>query len=406
MAPRLRSAVVRFDALPVPVWRVLFLALPVDARARAACVCRSWRAFLADPSLWQVLDLTRSGGVVALCVKENLVLGAVARAAGRLRVLSFSDDSTQRVKEVLFEFILSDGAELEQIHTNVRLSVDTLDAVFAAAPRLQVLNTDVTDLCTALLPVLRNDPPYGPLRVRKLFVHFGREVGTAAEDADVLALAAAVAAHESLKYLSLLDADYARGLNALVNASAHRRVAELQLIECVLDAESVLALARLLQRGSLTKLDIACDDFPGGSEASAEELWAAVRSCRTLTHLELQINPPDGTDRRDIMELIDAAAALPALSVLDLSFSKIDDKAAAGHALRALLRANLPNLRTLRLHCCDLGDEGLAPLLDGLAANTHLRELDCGGTNVSEAFERGRLLPAVAELIARDNFDT
>jgi hypothetical protein len=43
---------VTFASLPKPVLRVFMLALPVDARARAACVCRSWRAFLADPSLW------------------------------------------------------------------------------------------------------------------------------------------------------------------------------------------------------------------------------------------------------------------------------------------------------------------------------------------------------------------
>jgi hypothetical protein len=83
MAPRLRSAVVRFDTLPEPVLRVIMLALPVDERARAACVCRSWRAFLADPSLWQVLDLTPAGGLAAARVTENLVRGAVARAGGQ-----------------------------------------------------------------------------------------------------------------------------------------------------------------------------------------------------------------------------------------------------------------------------------------------------------------------------------
>ena len=67
-----------FDALPEPVLRVIMLALPVDARGRAACVCRSWRAFLAEPSLWQVLDLTAAGGVVEERVTENLVRGAVA----------------------------------------------------------------------------------------------------------------------------------------------------------------------------------------------------------------------------------------------------------------------------------------------------------------------------------------
>jgi hypothetical protein len=76
MASGSAVAVVRFDALPEPVLRVIMLALPVDARARAACVCRSWRAFLADSSLWQVLDLTRAGGVAAARVTENLVRGA------------------------------------------------------------------------------------------------------------------------------------------------------------------------------------------------------------------------------------------------------------------------------------------------------------------------------------------
>ena len=72
-----------FDALPVLLLRVIMLALPVDPRARAACVCRGWRAFLADPSLWRVLDLTPAGGVVAERVTENLVRGAVARAGGQ-----------------------------------------------------------------------------------------------------------------------------------------------------------------------------------------------------------------------------------------------------------------------------------------------------------------------------------
>ena len=83
MAPRLRSAVVRFDALPEEALRAIMLALPVDARAQAACVCRGWRAFLADVSLWQVLDLSPSGGVAARRVTENLARGAVARAGGQ-----------------------------------------------------------------------------------------------------------------------------------------------------------------------------------------------------------------------------------------------------------------------------------------------------------------------------------
>jgi hypothetical protein len=117
------------------------------------------------------------------------------------------------------------------------------------------------------------------------------------------------------------------------------------------------------------------------------------------------LSPPDGANRRIVTELLDAAAALPALSESDLSLSHVQDTVAAGQALGALLRANLPSVRTLIVDNCHLGDEGLAPLLDGLAANTHLRELDCKDNDASEAFERDRLTPALAALAARGALD-
>ena len=44
----------------------------------------------------------------------------------------------------------------------------------------------------------------------------------------------------------------------------------------------------------------------------------------------------------------------------------------------------------------------MAALLDGLAANTHLRFLDCDYQNdLSAAFVRDRLAPAVAVMVAR-----
>jgi Leucine-rich repeat (LRR) protein len=73
--------------------------------------------------------------------------------------------------------------------------------------------------------------------------------------------------------------------------------------------------------------------------------------------------------------------------------------------LGALLSANLPSLRTLSVTGCNLGDEGLALLLDGLAANTHLRKLDCPLNDPSEAFKRNRLDPTLAALAARARFD-
>jgi len=172
MAPRLRSASELHNALPEEALRVIMLALPVDARARAACVCRAWRAFLADVSLWQVLDLTPAGGVVVERVTENLVRGAVHRAAGQLRSFSFEHKPDMRVNEYLSDVIMSNGAEMQTVtlSTSFWLPTERVAAICAAAPRLQVFNTGVSGPCTALLPMLRNNPPYGPLRLSGVFV--------------------------------------------------------------------------------------------------------------------------------------------------------------------------------------------------------------------------------------------
>jgi hypothetical protein len=297
--------------------------------------------------------------------------------------------------ELLVPVIESDGAELQQVNTDVWLTAEHVAAVLAAAPRLQVLNASVIGhQCAELLPVLRNEPPYGRLRVVALYVLSG--------GADVIPLAAALAAHESLQELIIENVHAAREVNALVDAATERRITQLVMHDCVTDAETVTALARLFQRDSLTKLDVTAGGFPRAQEESMPGLCTALRACRSLTHLTLCLLPPNNANHRTVTELLDAVAALPALSVLDLWGGIVQDTTAFGHALGALLRANLPSLRTLNVEDCRLGDEGLAPLLDGLAANTHLRELVCVADNLSSvAFLFERLTPALVALAAR-----
>jgi hypothetical protein len=270
----------------------------------------------------------------------------------------------------------------------------------AEVPQLQVLTAHVSGGCTALLPALRNEPPYGPLRISQLDVTFGHH-DTVAE---VLAVAAALAPHESLKTLTLRGGYSARGPNALMEAATQLGVSWLQVSNCVTDARSAPALARLVQRGSLTRLDLCFPNFRSSpvQEASMLELCAVLRGCRTLTHLSVSLHPPNGVHRHTFTELLEVVAELPALSVLDLSLSRLRKRLAFGHALGALLRADLPSLRTLRVMGCQLGDKGVRPLLGGLAANTHLHYLDCErGNDLSEAFKRRRLAPALAALEAR-----
>jgi hypothetical protein len=99
--------------------------------------------------------------------------------------------------------------------------------------------------------------------------------------------------------------------------------------------------------------------------------------------------------------VLGALTAHPSLQKLDLCANhNVDGRtpaalAAAGAALGALMMANAPALRELLLDVCDLTDAGLGPLVDALPANTHLRVLYCRYNQLSEAFMRDRLLPAV-----------
>jgi hypothetical protein len=73
------------------------------------------------------------------------------------------------------------------------------------------------------------------------------------------------------------------------------------------------------------------------------------------------------------------------------------DRARAGAVLGALVAAHAPALKVLAVPRCALGDEGLGPLVDALAANTHLRELDCSNNGISETFVLNRLQPALLD---------
>jgi hypothetical protein len=90
MPPQTRAASRRvvaptpLDALPLALCLRILLLLPVDARLRAAAVCRSWRAMLAERSLWTRLNLSKP----TLARNPTLFLrAAAARAGGQLETL-------------------------------------------------------------------------------------------------------------------------------------------------------------------------------------------------------------------------------------------------------------------------------------------------------------------------------
>jgi hypothetical protein len=126
--------------LPADLVLRVLAALPLAARARAACVCRAWRALAATPSLWAEVDCSESG-----TTREH-ALAAVARAGGALRSLHAGVDVLSAADLVR---LLCGGAcpALERLTTATATSEGALDfgvrtarAILAACPALRTLN--------------------------------------------------------------------------------------------------------------------------------------------------------------------------------------------------------------------------------------------------------------------------
>ena len=244
--------------------------------------------------------------------------------------------------------------------------------------------------------------------------------------ADVAAFTAEVAAHPSLRALSMsrvtLRADVA-ALDAVVDAALTLRLARPELYDCGLRPAFAGALHLLLSGDALRELTLwrsgppLATPAPSGPtavpfsaaaaalDAHAVTLLAdALQSNRTLT--TLCISAPG------LWRDVDAAALLLQALVGHASLTRIDLRHnAVGHAAAAAIGALLgelvaadSSLRVLNVSFNRLGAAGLGPLLDALPQNTHLRELHIEDTDALDAaFVSGRLMPA---LVANTSLQT
>ena len=119
---------------------------------------------------------------------------------------------------------------------------------------------------------------------------------------------------------------------------------------------------------------------------------AALRANATLTSLQFTDTQLWG-DAAEVV--LGALVGHRSLSELVVSFEHATEPATMGTALGALVSADAPALKTLMFHGNDLGDDGLAPIVDALPRNSHLLELSLRGNGMSEAFAAEQLLPAV-----------
>jgi hypothetical protein len=390
--------------LPHAVVLHIFSLLPADERARAACVCRGWCHVLLERSLWTRLNLSPSSGV-RVRVTDAVLAGAAAKARGQLTALDVRGCGNVRF-DALLGVVQANAGALRELCAGVceygllqTLDADRVERLSLAAPQLTACHADVLGASSAANArrMLRNEPPFQPLRLRVLRVHFDEGVADENE-ASVVALAADLAAHASLQRVELVSApiNTLTALDAVVDAALALQIVSLRFITCRMLPASAPALARLLGGDALKTLYVYQDGQQLLDSPSAALVGSALRANVTLTELFLANmglwHNPDAA-----AALLSALTSHPSVRKLSICHNHLDaaHTTVAGAALGALVAANAPALMELDVSLCSLGDAGLRPLFDALPANTHLRTLNVSWNDTSDAFVRDVLLPAV-----------
>ena len=386
--------------------------LPVHERARAACVCRSWCNVLAPESLWLRLDL--SGYLCSFPNADALLLGASARARGRLSHLDVSGP-LEFTAQALLSVLTANADHLRELRVS---SLDdeegknpTLAALLQAAPLLQVLDATCASCDVQGARALLRAGPL--LRLRSLSVNledvggYGSAHWPFASPESVIEFAAVLKdstlqpALSEVTLLCALTSDIAV-TDAVADAALSRGLSRLSLCGCTPPAP--VPLARLIAGGALKSLSLmgvmTATLSPAGvapfrlDEACAKIVADALRSTKSLTSISLMCASLS-RDTGAAAALLGACAGHPSLEGISVSGDGADNPAALGVALASIVAADSPALRFLYIPGNQLGDAGLAPIMDALPGNRHLPHLIMHNNGMSENFARLRLLPAV-----------
>jgi hypothetical protein len=287
-------------SLPAPLVHDIFARLPTDLRARCACVCRAWRAAVAERALWARLDVSRTTGGVTCRVDDAMLRAVAARAGGGLQALDVSDRRVGEQplrgeslsEELLLEIAAANAGTLRELALGDSVPSTFVEALARAAPQLRVFDAGVIGDCRDVCRVLRGEPPFSALRVGNAVVQYEEEAPEARQD--MHALLAAVASHATFTKLHLrwFPLQLPAELDAVVDVALPCRLQHLVCDGCYLDAESAPTLARLLSSTTLTTLEVSNESenhyAPLLDAPSAALLSAALRANSTLTSLTLE----------------------------------------------------------------------------------------------------------------------
>ena len=271
-----------FVSLPRLLALDIFARLPADARLLLALVSPSWRALVAEPSLWACVDLSDASGVTR--ASDALLLAVSAKARGGMRSL----DVCGRVWEVTEHTPENERPpiSLAALLTTLRSNAQSLRHLRALCPPLdtpfwQFLNGNTT---TAVLDDLLHAAP-GLTRVEvdltfdefdASLLHNGvvgvRRLCVLSPPESFPAFLADARGYSSLRELQLPMRMGAPEIEALLDFALNKPLTALVLPAAVTPA-AMPSLARLVGGGRLTTLEVW---YPGGDLAPSPAFCAAV----------------------------------------------------------------------------------------------------------------------------------
>ena len=272
--------------LPLPFTHAVFVLVPVDTRLRCSEVNRAWRALLADTTLWERLNLSLESGLLRF--SEALLHAAVAKAGGQLRELEVMGQ--QVGKDVLLEVVSANATTLTELraYTQEFLSVEEVRELLQEGSALRLLQASAEVFRDRELArvMLRNEPPFQALRLRRLVVVQGLE-----STSQVAAFTLDLRCHASLENLRLdyVVLDTVAAMGAVVDACIVICLRELELVGCRASPATLPDLTRFIAAGTLRKFKVYNDGVKIFDEVheSTKHFVAAVRAS-AMTKLQLE----------------------------------------------------------------------------------------------------------------------
>jgi hypothetical protein len=270
--------------------------------------------------------------------------------------------------------------------------------VLRCTPNLRLLEVNLRGRTCELWRALSRQPPFEPLHAVSLDLMLPSD----APRDEMLRLFDVLKVQTHMRSLHVCGnlGGTPELVEALINAALTVRLENLKISKSVgfCAAASVPALERLLAGGALQSLCI--DVFMADGKLTADDaarLGAAARACSTLISLTLS-GLDLWHDPAASSALLGALAGHPTLRELSFRHNEAADSAAAatlGAAICMVLSANAPSLKRLNVSLCGLDDGAAEYLLLGMAACTHLRDINLDQNDFSKAMVRERLEPAM-----------